>query len=287
MFSFPPELLNTQSAVRFFSHADADLPRGAVLGWSRETLPSYSWRGLERPDTPCIFQYTLAGCGVLERGGTGYLLDSGKAFLVEVPDDHHYYLPEGWAPWEFVYLCFEGGDDVLRHVRWILAHHGPVLTLPSGHAALRCYEELFLAIHRQTMPDVETLAALLYRLVLHLRQAVDRPHTTPRPAIAQSLQFIARNYAREIGIDALAGEAGLSRAHFCRLFRREMGVSPLHYLTQVRLERAQALLRATPYTLEAIAQQCGFADASYFGKRFLQAFGMTPTVYRHPARVGK
>ena len=96
MFAFPPELLNATGAVRFFSHADAEFPRRVTLGWSREALPSYSWRGLERLDSPCIFQYTLAGRGVLERGGTRYLLAPGTAFLVEVPDDHHYYLPEGW-----------------------------------------------------------------------------------------------------------------------------------------------------------------------------------------------
>lgn len=264
----------------FFPHTDPHLPRRVLIGWAEEQTPSYSWRGLERPDGPVgIFQYTIRGRGVLERAGERYLLDAGQAFLVEVPDDHHYYLPAGWEPWEFCFIVFDG-DDLLRHARWILAQHGPVLALGETHPVLSAFTTLCATLAGDTVTDAEALSTTLYPFMMALRRVAGPPQRRPSPPVARAMQFAARRYHEPLDIGLLARIAGLSRAHFCRLFHQETGQTPSNYVTHLRLQRACSLLRGTQLPVDIIAGQCGFAGASYFGKVFHKVFGIAPSAYR-------
>jgi AraC-like DNA-binding protein len=284
MSIIPPELLQTRYLTYSFPQAEADMPQQVLLGWEQKTGPGYSWQGLERPDGPLgIFQYTLAGRGVLERDGVRHILTAGDAFLVAVPDDHHYYLPAGWEPWEFLFLCFDG-EDVLRQTRRMLQQHGPIFTLTPAHPALAEFAHLARLVASAQLPDVETLAALLYRFTLALRRSCGTPPRMPRPPVARAIHFIAQHAAANIGIDELARAARLSRAHFSRLFHQETGLTPSEYLQVIRLQRAASLLRGTMLSIEAVAEHCGFVGASYFGKVFRKMCGITPHAYRQGAQ---
>jgi len=93
-----------------------------------------------------------------------------------------------------------------------------------------------------------------------------------------------RHYAEPIDVDAMAGAAGLSRAHFSRAFRAAFGQSPYVYLLTRRLERAAALLRHTDRTVADICMMVGLTSVGSFTTSFTRMFGVTPTAYRaaHP-----
>jgi AraC family transcriptional regulator len=67
---------------------------------------------------------------------------------------------------------------------------------------------------------------------------------------------------------------------FARWFKSTFGVPPHRYVLQRRIERAQALLRATALPLTHIALECGFYSASHFSTVFKKNIGVTPTEYR-------
>src|SRR3954470_9885962 len=99
-------------------------------------------------------------------------------------------------------------------------------------------------------------------------------------------------YFEPLGVDDLAGAAGLSRAHFSREFRRAFGESPHAYLLTRRLERAAALLRTTDRSVAEICLDVGLQSLGSFTTSFTRAFGRSPTAYRaafppaaHLARV--
>src|SRR5213078_1951090 len=87
-------------------------------------------------------------------------------------------------------------------------------------------------------------------------------------------------YFEPLGVDDLAGAAGLSRAHFSREFRRTFGESPHAYLLTRRLERAAALLRVTDRSVVDICFSVGLQSVGSFTTSFKRMFGMTPTAYR-------
>jgi AraC-like DNA-binding protein len=87
-------------------------------------------------------------------------------------------------------------------------------------------------------------------------------------------------YAEAITVDDLAAAAGLSRAHFSRMFARTFGESPRAYLQSRRLERAAALLRHTDRTVADICVMVGLASVGSFTTSFTRVFGMPPAAYR-------
>jgi AraC-like DNA-binding protein len=87
-------------------------------------------------------------------------------------------------------------------------------------------------------------------------------------------------YFEPLGVDELAGAAGLSRAHFSREFRAAFGESPHAYLLTRRLERAAALLRATDRSVADICFSVGLQSVGSFTTSFSRTFGRSPTAYR-------
>ncbi|WP_166905258.1 helix-turn-helix domain-containing protein [Mycobacterium sp. DL440] len=87
-------------------------------------------------------------------------------------------------------------------------------------------------------------------------------------------------YADPITVDDLAAEAGLSRAHFSRMFTRAFGESPRAYLQTRRLERAAALLHNTDRSVADICVMVGLQSVGSFTTSFARAYGKPPAAYR-------
>jgi AraC-like DNA-binding protein len=87
-------------------------------------------------------------------------------------------------------------------------------------------------------------------------------------------------YFEPLGVEDLAGAAGLSPAHFSREFRRAFGESPHSYLLTRRLERAAALLRTTDRSVSDVCFSVGLQSLGSFTTSFTRTFGMSPTAYR-------
>jgi AraC family transcriptional regulator len=83
-----------------------------------------------------------------------------------------------------------------------------------------------------------------------------------------------------LGLGALAREAGLSRYHFLRTFQRLTGLTPHQYLLRGRLREAATRLATEPAKIIEIALDCGFGDVSNFNRAFHAEFGVSPRAYR-------
>ncbi|MGE5696284.1 MAG: helix-turn-helix transcriptional regulator [Candidatus Sericytochromatia bacterium] len=106
----------------------------------------------------------------------------------------------------------------------------------------------------------------------------------PQPPAARYLlrakDLVDSRYAEPITVDDLAAAAGLSRAHFSRMFTRTFGESPRAYLQSRRLERAAALLRYTDRSVADICVMVGLASVGSFTTSFTRVYGMPPAAYR-------
>lgn len=85
---------------------------------------------------------------------------------------------------------------------------------------------------------------------------------------------------RDLRLGELADVAQISVYHFSRLFHESVGMPPHQYLTQIRIEKAKALLRVPRFNMAQIALETGFANSSHFGKSFRRVVGVTPSKYK-------
>jgi transcriptional regulator GlxA family with amidase domain len=89
---------------------------------------------------------------------------------------------------------------------------------------------------------------------------------------------------RRTNLMRLASNVGLMPAHFARLFRNEVGLSPAKFLKQLRMERAKVLLETTDLSIKEIIAAVGFTDESHFRRDFKNRFGLPPAQYRRNHR---
>lgn len=92
-------------------------------------------------------------------------------------------------------------------------------------------------------------------------------------------QQVEKHLGRYWTVEMMAAEAGLSVSHFQKAFREKMGMTPMAYLTERRMQKAHSLLTDQAYLgyVKEIIAQCGFSDESNFTRLFKRRFGMTPT----------
>jgi AraC family transcriptional regulator len=98
-------------------------------------------------------------------------------------------------------------------------------------------------------------------------------------ALALAIAYIEERAHEPIALDTLARIANVSRFHFARMFKLSTGVSPMMYVEQNRIRKAQVLIRKEHLSLAAIAAEVGFADQSHFTRRFRLNLGCTPSEY--------
>lgn len=98
------------------------------------------------------------------------------------------------------------------------------------------------------------------------------------------LDYLAAHYDEEISNQTLMRLAACSESVLLRSFRKTVGISPMRYLMNYRLERAAAQLLATDAKVSEIAARVGFHDISYFTKCFRRATGQTPRQFRAATR---
>lgn len=96
-----------------------------------------------------------------------------------------------------------------------------------------------------------------------------------------ALNYVQENYSKNITLDDMAAVAGLSCKYFCKFFKDETGMTPVHYLMAYRIERAARQLLASDLSVTQIAYDCGFNDLSYFTKTFKAFKNATPKQYRN------
>ena len=98
--------------------------------------------------------------------------------------------------------------------------------------------------------------------------------------IAKTVLYIRKHLNEAIELEKLAEISCLSKDHFIRLFKKELGNTPLQYINQKKIEKAQLLLITEELAVKEIAFQLAFDDYSYFNRLFKKTTGVTPQEYR-------
>ncbi|AYN26485.1 MULTISPECIES: AraC family transcriptional regulator [Buttiauxella] len=107
-----------------------------------------------------------------------------------------------------------------------------------------------------------------------------------QPTVASRImQWVENNYSTKFSLDELAQSIGLSRSYTSRIFRQQTGGSIHEYLLTRRIKKSCDLLRTSPLSIDAIAQEVGFIEDTYFITCFKKMMNQTPLQYRKQSRA--
>lgn len=240
----------------------------------------------------------MAGEGV-HRSREGEIALQRGDLLVIRPGAWHTYV--GCRALRLYNCCF--GYELLGHeFAWFgedtrlnyLFHVGPLSHGRYGilsthlHAAAveNCERQLLTLCALEQQPTIAdritTLASLLLffgalaRSITPSNEMAGNTH----PAVLEAVRLLAQEVAGEWTMALLASRTGASAAHLSRLFRQQMGVPPMAYLHQQRLEQAAHLLLHTTWPIVRIAHHVGFNEQNYFARCFKTYYGLSATAYR-------
>ena len=107
-----------------------------------------------------------------------------------------------------------------------------------------------------------------------------RGSAAPDAVIARCQDWLARNYQVASPVAGMIAQSDLPERSFSRRFTKATGLTPLNYVHALRLEEAKQMLETTDLSVEAIANEVGYEDASFFGRLFRRSVALTPAQYR-------
>jgi AraC-like DNA-binding protein len=252
-------------------------PHVRARGWR---MPSWS------PDWP-VGAHRAIEIAWVEQGWVRYRIGSrtleataGSAVIVPVQVEHKTTVSPGaiatsiWIGPELAALVADaiGGRAPRRAV--VLDDSAPITAL--GRMLL---DEARGSMAGRFLTADSLAEALLVKLCRQGDEKAVRPGGSDS-RVAAALDRIESDYARPLTIDELARAATMSRYHFSRLFRAQVGSSPYQYLVETRVRRAAELLFGGRTSVTEAAFAVGFGDLGRFGQAFRRVLGTSPSEYR-------
>jgi transcriptional regulator GlxA family with amidase domain len=98
--------------------------------------------------------------------------------------------------------------------------------------------------------------------------------------IAAIQEWIAENYAHPAPVAAMVDMSPLPERSFKRRFTQATGFTPLEYVHALRIEEAKQFLETTDLAIDAVADEVGYDDGSFFRRLFRRKVGLSPHAYR-------
>jgi len=233
---------------------------------------------------------THSGVQTFHCGGTTQTSGPGHVILLN-PDQAHDGLPGHDGGYRYSMLYVDpallpalrdrvAGGSSASYFRETVIHAPPMATL--------LHQAMCATVQEQEKLRAETLL-LDSLLALFIRHGETASEAQPRRHAGQARLHRVRDYLhahadRDISINQLAQEAGVSRVYLSRAFKQYFGVPPHVYLNAVRLANARRLLlQGEP--LASVALTTGFADQSHFSRRFRGTIGLSPGVWLAQMRM--
>jgi AraC-like DNA-binding protein len=224
-----------------------------------------------------LIHYVAVGNGVLYNERGIHPVRQGQLFVIR-PGEVTTYVADVHTPWRYIWVGFETSLDFQD------------ILSTDVQDGLGCGELFEKMLSCGTKPEFEYfICGKVYELLFTLRQTAE-PLADSQRYVRLAQDFICANYMREITVEGMARNLGLSRSYFSRLFKAYTGKSPQAYLVDFRLERAaELLLRKLPCA--QAAAQTGYTDPVQFSRMFHRRYGIAPSRYqssnkREPRRVG-
>ena len=250
-----------------------------VLGVGARDREFHFIRGDRYPNHQIV--YCIRGGGVLKLGGQEYPIRSGDAFYLPPYIPHEYYPTEEF--WETHWLTFEG-REIKPVLDYIKLDKAKVFHIHDLNAVDAIFKKILYLMKTNYYYGGHQCSAHLYQFFIELNRVVNLQNGTQDGAKLNQLQpvidYIDKNYRRDLTLTELSNLIDLSPQYLCRLFKECLNLRPFEYLARKRIQQAKLLLLEDQLNINEIAAQVGYNDCSYFCAVFKRHEMLSPAEFR-------
>lgn len=275
---------------------------------SKEYPFHFYYDNLELFDFHCIewhwhteFEFVYVETGTVYFGISEkqFALSEGQGVFINSKILHRYFSQEKAIVPNFVLMpVFLAPQDSLIYQKYVL----PIMSSPMDYQIFSSdipWQAQVLSLMREITAaqektcDVELVSSYLIQKIWHiLYQNTDVEHMGKKENYSASsqarlqlmMQYIHQDFAYNISLSDIADQAKVSKSTALNLFQRYLGISPVTYLVNYRLQEAAKLLASTEKKVTVISKDTGFDSVDYFCKAFKKYYKLTPTEYRKKAQ---
>lgn len=222
-----------------------------------------------RQEMHCIFHYTVSGHGEVIYQGVPYQTNPGQGFFNIINEESSGYRYPQCAsePWEFVVICFDGGN--LRQIVSELSEKQTVYTITdTGKFYMMCRKLLENANTDMKLTFFPRLLSMIY----------DSDESLSQLSV-QFQKIVETDFLANPTMSSIASRMHISREHLQREYLKECGNTPAKYLNQKRFEHLCYLL-STSASESEISDLMHFSSVSAMSVFFKRYTGITPRQYR-------
>ena len=236
---------------------DGTSPKGVVRSFSTPPRESHG------------FVFILSGKALYHTKSAGDLLATAGKILY-LAKGERYFFEVLTNDYTYVFSNFEFEEKTLKR--------SALLNVKN----LEEYKRLFGLLRRSLSSESPTSSlkavSVLNRIYADLVDGyASYLPTSSAQKLAPALSYLADNFSSpDITVPFLSELCDMSEVHFRRIFLATLGVSPVKYLTSLRMNKAKILLSLRENTVTQIAEACGYSDVYYFSKAFKRHFGVSP-----------
>lgn len=227
--------------------------------------------------------YITGGSMSLAYEGKETIIKPDSVFWLDCINPHTLALPKNEHELRCFFVHFYGSGAILYKKYLDSLEQGCILQLAPGNLILSYIQQLlkeYTEHKRSIMTDLEASTLLSNICYAIVDEARDKAKATIPDSISKIRDYLTTCYNDEITLETLSSKYFLSPSYLQKQFKKYVGLSPLEYLTRVRIAESKKLLRTTSLSIHEIAERVGFSDPSYFVQVFHKRENMTPLKYK-------
>ncbi|MDE5637997.1 MAG: AraC family transcriptional regulator, partial [Alistipes sp.] len=231
--------------------------------------------------------YLVSGKGIFESTHCKLTkVEAGDIFLL-FPGEWHSYHPVSETGWEEYWIGFKGENVDKKVANGFFTPEMPIFRIGISERLVSLYTQSISTAQKQP-PGYQQLLAGNINYMLGIVYSNSKRDEFEISKIEDSINraklFIQENLHTDITPMLIAENLKINYGYFRRIFKQYTGLSPIHYILEMRILRSKQLLYTTDLNSQQIAFDCGFDDSGYFCTLFRKKVGMSPLQYRHKVR---
>lgn len=248
-------------------------------------FPNAKFHHCQRPSgcDSAIMIYCIAGQGFLEYNGKTITVNENQLILIPSNTPHTYYASLA-NPWSIYWSQFSG-DDSEAYIDLLQNEIMPISIRKEHQTNIIDYynkmiDLLSIGFSKDHMLYCTNLHKSLLSLINHKSMSHSRESSKYIDYIGLSIEYMKKKITLSLTIEELSDHVGLSRSYYQHIFKEKTGMSPIHYLTSLKMQKACEILATTNIPIKNIAASVGYDDPYYFSRIFKRTIGVSPSEYR-------
>ena len=224
-----------------------------------------------------VLEYIISGTGTLRVENQLFYPSAGDCYILH-PDTSLEYWSNPENPWKKLWINISGQlpkslIDSYSLQNSVLFRDCPLMTE---------FENIMALLNAPPENIADQIALALHKIIAGLSRHRTQITFEQNQRTGLILRdHIHKHWNEPLKLTDLAKFISRTPEQTVRIFKKEFGVTPMHYLQQYKLESAKQYLQNTRFTLRMIASELGFANAYYFAAWFKKLSGISPGKFRN------